>query len=63
MNRQEHIDLPMAKPTIREVVRERLRGFRYRQAARDQRRAAKTRSRVSRQEAARQESLFEETTV
>ena len=63
MSRQERIDLPVAKPTIREVVRERLRGFRYRQAARDQRRAAKTRSRVSRQEAARQESLFEGTTV
>ena len=63
MNRQEHIDLPMAKPTIREVVRERLRGFRYRQAARDQRRRAKTLGRGARQQAARQESLFGEITA
>ncbi len=63
MNRQERIDLPIVKPTIREVVRERLRDFRYRQAARDQRRQAKTRSRGARQEAARQESLFGEAAV
>jgi hypothetical protein len=58
MSRQERIDLPMAKPTIREMVRERLRDFRYRQAARDQRRRAKTQSRAVRQEGVRQESLF-----